>query len=69
MQYTDGWNDGYKASREDLIEALILKAEETTDESLGFAIEWLVTMLENGELNGVVSQKRFTSTTCRHNGI
>lgn len=55
MQYTDGWNDGYKASREDLIEALILKAEETTDESLGFAIEWLVTMLENGELNGVVS--------------
>jgi len=53
MQYTEGWNDGYKASREDLIEALTLKAEETQDEELGFAIEWLITMLENGEFNGL----------------
>jgi hypothetical protein len=55
MQYTEGWNDGYKASREDLIEALTAKAEGTEDEELVFAIEWLITMLENGELNGVVS--------------
>lgn len=49
MQYTEGWHDGYKAHREDLIEALTTKAEETKDEELGFAIEWLITMLENGE--------------------
>lgn len=55
MQYTEGWNDGYKASREDLIEALTAKAEGTEDQELVFAIEWLITMLENGELNGVVS--------------
>jgi len=53
MQYTEGWHDGYKASREDLIEALTLKAEQTQDEDLGFAIEWLITLLENGELNGM----------------
>jgi|LauGreDrversion4_2_1035121.scaffolds.fasta_scaffold327121_4 hypothetical protein len=47
--YTSGWHDGYKQSREDLVEQLAEKAEQTIDDELVEAIEWLITMLENGE--------------------
>jgi len=47
--YTAGWHDGYKQSREDLVEQLAEKAEQIIDDELVEAIEWLITMLENGE--------------------
>ena len=53
MTYTEGWHDGYKASREDLIEKLTEKAEQTIDGDFANALDWLITMLENGEFNGV----------------
>ncbi len=47
--YTEGWHDGYKQSREDLVEQLVEKAEQTEDQDMVEAMEWLITMLENGE--------------------
>jgi hypothetical protein len=47
--YTSGWHDGYKQSREDLVEQLTEKADQTQDEDMVEALEWLITMLENGE--------------------
>lgn len=48
MTYTEGWHDGYKAHRDDLLEKLTEIADSSEDET--FNIEWLITMLENGEL-------------------
>lgn len=50
MTYTDGWNDGFRQAREDLLEKLIDKAESTDNDDQGAALEWLITLLENDEI-------------------
>lgn len=48
--YTDGWHDGYKIAREDLVAALSEKAEQTEDDELGPYLDMLASWIENGEI-------------------
>jgi len=50
MTYTEGFKDGYKSSREDLVEALYKKAEETMDPEQSYAYTQAAELLENGDL-------------------
>lgn len=53
MTYTEGFKDGYKSSREDLVEALYKKADETIDPDLAYQLNYVAELIENGEFDGV----------------
>lgn len=50
MTYTEGFKDGYNAAKDDIVEALYLKADETMDPDQSYALNQVAELIENGEL-------------------
>lgn len=51
MTYTEGFKDGYNAAKDDIVEALYKKAEETMDMDQSYAFTQAAELLENGALD------------------
>lgn len=50
MTYTEGFKDGYNAAKDDIVEALYKKADETMDPDQAYAFNQAAELIENGEL-------------------
>jgi hypothetical protein len=48
MQYTEGWTDGYKQAREDLVEQLENAANDATDADTIYMFSRLIELIEDG---------------------
>ena len=49
MQYTEGWTDGYRQAREDLLEQLETAANEATDADTIYMYSRLIDLMEDGK--------------------
>jgi len=49
MQYTEGWTDGYRQAKEDLLEQLEVAADESTDPDVIFMYSRLIDLIESGD--------------------
>mgnify|MGYP000002529713 FL=1 len=48
MQYTEGWTDGYRQAKEDLLEQLEIAANESTDVDVIYMYSRLIDLIEDG---------------------
>ena len=49
MQYTEGWTDGYRQAKEDLLEQLEIAANESTDVDVIYMYSRLIDLIESGD--------------------
>lgn len=49
MQYTEGWTDGYRQAKEDLLEQLEVAADESTDPDTIYMYSRLIDLIESGD--------------------
>jgi hypothetical protein len=49
MQYTEGWTDGYRQAKEDLLEQLEAAADESTDPDTIYMYSRLIDLIESGD--------------------
>lgn len=49
MQYTEGWTDGYRQAKEDLLEQLEEAADKSTDPDVIFMYSRLIDLIESGD--------------------
>ena len=48
MQYTEGWTDGYRQAKDDLLEQLEAAADESTDPDTIYMYSRLIDLIEDG---------------------
>ena len=48
MQYTEGWTDGYRQAKEDLLEQLEIAANDSTDVDVIYMYSRLIDLIEDG---------------------
>jgi hypothetical protein len=49
MQYTEGWTDGYRQAKDDLLEQLEAAADESTDPDTIYMYSRLIDLIESGD--------------------
>lgn len=49
MQYTEGWTDGYRQAKDDLLEQLETAADESTDPDTIYMYSRLIDLIESGD--------------------
>jgi hypothetical protein len=48
MQYTEGWTDGYRQAKEDLLEQLEIAANDSNDVDVIYMYSRLIDLIEDG---------------------
>lgn len=48
MQYTEGWTDGYRQAKDDLLEQLETAANDSTDVDVIYMYSRLIDLIEDG---------------------